>query len=462
MRSSPLIPAALALALLTLRPATPARAQADAPEAERKKAAQEEQEQLKESREAEAAEEAEKATQDAEAARLEKLGVKPEDLPLEERKKGFFVQFDLFFAEPTGAERTVARVGDVASAAATADDVDAESGADPTNPPPGFDLADAFTVENLRRVGLTYDSVVTPQLELGWRLDDVRGAVSLRYWQMSGDASASASSSRTFATGDPARGDLIVGGIDNQGFENRAGSYASNPDAFARDYGTPRIPADLQLAGADSVTAEGSIEASRLDLTYSRVALPRRRLEMGWRAGLSLASFERSESAVFTWRSFERSRVLANALSLETIESSSKTDAFGPVVGGFVRLGLTENRRWTVRIGAELSALKANHELAFRDAQQLTQDGLPAQPVTVYQDVTNDGAGNLLTSLDADLAIEGRLGQRARVAVGWREIRWEDAYSQEHFPSAANLALMEQSAKDVSFGGPYVRVGFFF
>src|SRR6185369_6134760 len=111
---------------------------------------------------------------------------------------------------------------------------------------------------------------------------------------------------------------------DNQGFENTAASYAANPDAFARPYGSPREIVANQLHGADSVTADGKFDVHRWDLLYSRTALVRKRFEVGYRIGLEYFDADRSEAATFTWRSFDRSRVQLHALSVEDISSSCK------------------------------------------------------------------------------------------------------------------------------------------
>lgn len=395
------------------------------------------------------------AAAEAAAKRVEALGVDEKDLPPEE-KAGFFVGAEAFLAEIGGADRDIARVGDLVTAAVTAEDLDTD-----VPPPTGDGLPDAFTVANQRRVGLAYDGQAAPMLEIGYRLES-GAAFSLRYFGWSSSATLSVASSQAFASQDPTLGGLVLGGIDNQGFENTAASFAANPSAFNRPFGSPRQVTSNQLHGADSVTASGKLEISRFDLLYSRSALARRRFELGYRVGITVLDVQRSEDATFTWRSFARDRVLSNSLSMEDVSAACETTAMGPLVGATGRFGITENRRWSVRLGVEVAGLKAERKLRFRDVQQFSQDGLPTPPPDVYQDTTNDDSGDFVTIVDGDAALEYRLGQRLRVGLGYRVAWWGSALAEERFPSGTNPALLESRSVDLDVAGPYIRLGVFF
>lgn len=414
---------------------------------ERREAARAEQRQAREEAEREAREAAEATEREAERLRLEALGAGGGALLEEER--GFFVAIDGFFADTSGAERTVARVGDVVTTATTAEQLDTD----------GNGLPDAFTLQNERALRLEYDGELSPRLEVGWR----RGTgamISVRYWGHSADARASATSTLSV----PAMGGgpgFILGGIDNQGFENLPGSGDSNPGGFVRPFGTPILPSGSGLHGADSVSASGSLEASRLDLLYTHVGLARPRLEMQYRVGLSVLQVERQESTVLHWRSFPRASVAAEALSLETIETKTDAQAYGlmAAIGG--RYHLTDSRKWSLRFGLELSGLANDEELSFRNSWVASQTG--AEPLTVVaQDTTDSSAKSLMTTVDADLALEARLGSRLRLGLGYRHASWLEAFTEERFPRVGNQSLLVSESVDLDFSGPYVRMAWFF
>ena len=77
---------------------------------ERRKAAKKEQAELRKQEAAEGSTETTTTDAEVEKARLEKLGVEDGIAPLEDAK-GFYVQIDGFHVDPSGTERTVARVG---------------------------------------------------------------------------------------------------------------------------------------------------------------------------------------------------------------------------------------------------------------------------------------------------------------------------------------------------------------
>ena len=93
-------------------------------------------------------------------------------------------------------------------------------------------------------------------------------------------------------------------------------------------------------------------------------------------------------------------------------------------------------------MGVDVAGLKSDAELRYRDAQQFSQDLLPPEPEQVYQDSTNDGAGDLLVIVDADAALEARFGERLRVGVGYRSARWFGALTEEFFPDPFNLSRL--------------------
>jgi hypothetical protein len=425
------------------------RAQGEPSESERRKAAKKEQ---AEERKRQAEEEAAAARAEEEAAetgRLKKAGIAEAPGPLEDQK-GFYVELDGLFTEASGAERAVATTGDVVSSASTAEQLDSDSDG----------LPDAFTIQGRRDLTLEYDSAVAPRLELGWRTG-THGVVAARYWTTSQDGSASAAIVSSFpsSAGGPT---LTVGGIDNQGFENAAGSYATDPAAFDRPLGSPRQLSENRLHGAESVVASGTLETTRLDLTYSKTALVRKRFEVWYRVGLTIADVKRVESARFTWRSFSSAEVADNLQSVETVTATSDGSGVGPMAGAAARFRLGAKDRLGVRIGVEVAGLRAKHDLAFRDATVRSSDTLPPQGEVPYQDTTSDGASDLLSILEGDLALEGRIGGRVRLAVGYRTSTWRHALVEQRYPDAANLALLEEGTSDVRFSGPYFRVGVFF
>jgi hypothetical protein len=127
-----------------------------------------------------------------------------------------------------------------------------------------------------------------------------------------------------------------------------------------------------------------------------------------------------------------------------------------------VRIGITKDRRFAMRVGLDQSGIKSSSDLAFRDVSTLNQASFPAPVVTVHQDVTDDSASDFVTLLDAELALEARIGKRARVGLGYRHATWKNALVNQRFPSAVNLAQEEVHQENFELGGPYLRVAFFF
>ncbi len=441
--------------LLLLAPVS-SHAQDDMSDKERRQAAKAEQAKARSDEAASEAAEAEDAEQAAEKLRLEEFGAADADLP--EAAKGFFVGIDAFFAEASGPERVVARVGDIVTSATTAEELDSEWGEDPVDAP-GAGLPDAFTIENVRDVVLEYDSELAPRLEIGWRRG-TGSAFSVRYWGYSSDAAVSVNASESFSTaaGEPG---LILGGIDNQGFENLPGSSDSNPAAFRRPLGSPVLSAGSGLHGAGSVSASGSFDATRFDLLYTHSGLVRSRIELHYRIGLTLLTAERAESATYTWRSFEQSRVRNDGLAVETVETSSDTQAFGVLAGIAGRFGLTEDRKWSVRAGLEISGLSNEADLAFRDSWVTSQAGIDPL-TTVAQDTTSSPAKSLITTIDADVALEGRIGSQLRLGLGYRYSNWLEAVTEQRFTDQDNQAALLEETVDVDFSGPYLQLTWFF
>lgn len=446
MRTASIVRPALLAALLAS--AAPGLAQDGPSERERREAAREEQRRERMNAERAAAEASRERELAEEQARLEAMGAAGETLVLE-AERGFFVSLDAFMAEPSGAERTVARVGDVVSSATTVAELDTNANGAP----------DAFSIQNERPLALEYDGELAPQIELGFRRG-TGAAFSVRYWAWSSDASASATS--TFSVPDAA-GDtgLVVGGIDNQGIENVVGSADSDPEAFSRPFGSPQLPVSLFVTGADSVTASGSFDASRFDLLYTHSGLARPRLELHYRIGLSLLNAEREESATFLWRSFSQASVAADAQAVETVAATADTQGFGLLVGIAGRLALSTDRRWTLRAGLELSGLTNEQDLTFQDSWVFSQDGSEPSS-TVAQDTTSSPSKSLITTVDADVAIEGRIGERLRLGLGYRYANWLEALTEERFVDPSNQSLLLSEGLDLDFSGPYVRLAWFF
>ena len=137
------------------------------------------------------------------------------------------------------------------------------------------------------------------------------------------------------------------------------------------------------------------------------------------------------------------------------------TQGIGLLVGIAGRFGLTADRRWTLRAGVELSGLTNEEDLSFQDSWTFTQEGRePA--TTVAQDTTSSPSKSLLTTIDADVAVEGRIGERLRLGVGYRYADWLEALTEERFPDAANQSLLLSEGLDLEFSGPYVRLAWYF
>lgn len=450
---------ALALGLIAAAPAARAQGSDPRPERERREAAREEQRREREAREREASEAARAAEEAREQERLADLdaaGV----TPLFEDAEGFFIRLEAWSSEVSGADRTVAHAADIVTSATTAEELDQHC-ENPGQPDEAYcGLPDAFSLANVRPLTLTYDSEVSPRIELGWRFGD-GATVSIRYWAYSSSADLTAASSLQFdssAGGAP----LILGGIDNAGIENEFGEFEANPDAFRRAFGSPSPVVDNRLHGADSIVASGDLDVSRWDLLYGRTALVRPRFVLSYVAGLTAASVERSETATLTWRSFEQGQVAIGANLVETIRASSDASAFGATAGISGRYRLGHEARWSLRFGVEVSGLKSSQDLSFRNSSVLSLDPLPEPVETVYQDVTRDGSSQLLTIVEGDVAVEGRVGERVRLALGYRHGTWLDAVGQQRFPDPDNPALLAEEQVDVDVGGPYFRVGFYF
>jgi hypothetical protein len=435
----------LFLAGLLLAAPAATLAQDDMSDKERRKAARAEQAETRAEQDVAADAEARKAEEEAEKLRLEELGAAGAELP--EAQKGFFVGIDAFLAEPSGPERSVARVGDIVTSATTAEELDTDANG----------LPDAFSIQNERDVLLEYDRELTPSLEIGWRRG-TGAAFSVRYWGYSSDASVSATATQSFADAGGATG-LILGGIDNQGFENVPG--AVDAEAFARPLGSPALPGGSGLHGADKVTATGTFDATRVDLLYTHVGLVRPRFELHYRIGLTLLSAEREESAIYTWRSFEQASALNDAMAVETVTTTSDTGAVGLLTGVAGRFGLTEDRKWSVRMGLELSGLANEADLSFRDSWVSSQDGI--DPITtVAQNTSSSPSNSLLTTIDADVALEGRIGSQLRLGLGYRYSNWLESLTDQSYPNAANQAALLEETVGVDFSGPYLRLSWFF
>lgn len=442
-------------ALLLVALALPAAAQdgADAPpgpsDKERKAAAKREQAERRKEKDAERLAETSEAEEAREKARRERSGL-DEDVVLPDEERGFLLRVEAAWMSLGGVDRTVAHVGDIATSAATAEELDSD----------GDELPDAFTVTGVRPLRLAYGTPMTGRIEIGWRFAR-RGALSLRYWNASESASLAAESSRVFSSS-TGGADLRLGGIDNIGQENEAGLHDTNPGLFDRPFGSPTLVVTNRLHGADSITATGSFDASRFDLLYSRAGLARKRFELGYRAGLSMAELTREESATLTWTSFSQPQVGLESRSVETIAASSSTDGIGAMAGIAGRFDLSADRRWGVRLGLDVAGLAASHDLKFRDGQYFTQPILvPPPPEQVFHDTKGDGGSRLLTIVDAEVAVEARL-RKVQVTVGYGRSWWLDALTEERYPSATNRSLLDQRTGDVDFGGPFLRVGFNF
>ena len=396
--------------------------------------------------------EARAAEDKAEEARREKLHIDPADA-IPEEQPGFFASVEVMAAEVGGADRTVARAGDIVTTATTAEELDLVNHPAPED----AGLPDAFSIGSSRNLTLGYDSEIAPIIEVGYRTKAGK-AVSLRWFGISSSSSLDLASSMTFPSQDPLQGDLILGGIDNQGFENVTGAYGANPDGFERPFGSPAVVvAPSQYHGADSISASGELEAQRWDLLYSKTGIARKRFELSYRVGLELLDISRSEEATFTWRSTSRDRVLVHATTIEEVSASTDTTALGPIAGIAGRFGFTKSRAWSVRLGVDVAGLKASRETSFRDVAQFSQDALPTQPLTVIQDVADNDADDFITAIDSELALEYRFHERFRLGLGYRQGWWFSALSEERFPSAANPSLLESDTLDLDVGGPFVR-----
>jgi len=420
----------------------------DMTEAERQRAAKAEQEQRR--KEAEQAEQQATASAEdkAEQERLEKMGAAGTE-PLIDEEKGFFLRLDAFAAEPDGADTSVARVGQISTSATTAEELDAD----------GDGLPDAFSIVNERDLRLQYDSELTPQVELGWRFGH-GGALSLRWWSLSASSSVSADESLQLDSstgGAPLR----LGGIDSPGAENDAGAYGRDPDALARPLGSIRLVTESRLHGADSVVADGKLDMSRFDLLYGRTALARKHFVLSYRVGLSMVELTRTESATFVFTSFERTQVGLNAIAVESVDTSSKSSGIGPTAGIQGRWLFGDSGKWGVRFGVDVAGVRAEPDLAFRDAQLFDLDVVEPRE-EVYQDVTTTTGEDFISILEGDLAVEALVGGRFRIALGYRMGTWKDAVTDLRFPDPNNGALMVRDVHDVDLGGPYVRVGIFF
>jgi hypothetical protein len=387
----------------------------------------------------------------AEADRLSKMGEEGTDRPPEE-SQGFFITLDGWMAESSGAERTVARESEIVSSAVSAEDLDTDSDG----------LPDAFTLGASRDVELQFDAEISPQIEIGYRREG-GGSFSARYWAWSSASDLSAGSQVAFASTDPTMTGFVLGTIDNPGIENDSGTTINtNPGAFERPLASPVLTgATHPLHGADSVTASSELDLSRIDLFYSRTSLASPRLELTWRVGLTRIEVERTLDARFTFRSFSRSGVASDSLLVEDVAASSLMDGVGPTVGAAARIGLTKSRRITVRFGLDVSGVKGSADLVHRDAGLFSRVGLPPQPEPV-QDVRDDSASDFVTLIDGLAALEARLGQRARLGVGYRQATWMNVLVSDHFPSALNPSQQESRQEDLELSGPYLTVGFFF
>lgn len=425
---------------------TPAMAQDDREmsEQERRRAAREEQEEAR--RAAEAAEEQARLSEEEQLERERLAALGAEGVELLEDRRGFFVRVEAFHADPSGGDRPIARLGEIETSATTAEELDTD----------GDGLPDAFSVVDERLLTLEYDAEVSPRLELGWGFGG-GSALSVRWWSWSASASLAAQSERVFESsgGDPP---LILGGIDNAGVE-------IGPDfdrsGLSRPFGWPGFIADAGAHGASAVSASGDLEAERLDLLYRRVGLARRTFVLDWLVGLTLGGVERAETAEFTWRSFSQGQVGNELLSRETVSAVSDTSGFGVTVGGGARWHFGEERRWAFRVGAELTGFSAEPELRFIDEDVLTDAVLDPRE-RQFQDVTSESGDELVTILEGDVAVEGRIGERLRLSLGYRHASWLDAITEQSFPSAVSGAQLVEATNDIDFSGPYVRLGFHF
>lgn len=391
-----------------------------------------------------------KTTSDELAQERDRLGVAEKDMPPEE-SRGFFVQAEGAFTQVTGADDVVARQYDMQTTATNAAELDTD----------GDGLPDAFVRGAGRDVSLEYDGQATPVIEVGFRRR-TGGAFSLRWWDFTSSAAATASASTRFATDVSGMGDLVLGGIDAPTLPADAAGFAADPAGFERPFGAAQQLVSLGLHGADSVTAKGRLEASRMDFLFTRTALARRRTEVIFHLGLTRLETSRTESAHFTWTSFARSVVANGRVSEEDVTVSASTEAIGPCVGVAGRWGLTQSRKWSLRAGIDLAGLSANQKLRFTDAQALFEPaGQPLQPLRYHQDVTDDDAGQFVSIIGGDVGVDARMG-RFRFSAGYRASRWLGALTEERFPRAGNPAALTSSSVDLDVRGPYVRVGIFF
>ena len=113
-------------------------------------------------------------------------------------------------------------------------------------------------------------------------------------------------------------------------------------------------------------------------------------------------------------------------------------------------------------MGLEVAGYQSEKELRFSDVQQYSQDGLPPQAPVVYQNSHDDDAGDFITYVDLDAAVEYRFAQRFRVGLGYRYGSYISALTEERYPSAANLSQLQSDRVDLDAAGPYLRVGVFF
>ncbi|MEM7247915.1 MAG: hypothetical protein AAF533_21445 [Acidobacteriota bacterium] len=410
-------------------------------EKSRKKKAREEQAERRK------AEKAERRAADAEAT--EKLEA---DLsgatPLIESKRGFFIGVQATSAEVSGADRTIARVGDIV----VSDPLDSD----------GNGLPDAFSIANERDIRLEQSSKLSGRFELGWRRGN-GGSISIRHWGFSQGDDVDVSS-RFEQRGAGGEIELLLGGIDNPGFENGIAEAGDRPsEQYQRPFGSPILPRGTQSHGAERVVGNSSFSIRRTDLLYRHAALLRPRVELHYTAGLTVASVKRSDSATFTWRSFPSALIAQEALNVEQVSATSDSSAFGLTVGAATRIGLDADRKWAFRAGVELSGLRNDADLSYRNQVTSDQISFPEPVVNPpFQETRNNPASHLLTIVDLDLGIEGQVSDRVRLSLGYRHSRWNEALVEQSFQGAENRAQLVEAEKGITLKQPYFGVTFSF